>query len=97
MPTKKTTDSPEDVVSEQPFDYEAYMEERIPVMFPFSAEKAMEDVVACVNGDIVRAKRGVTVQMKRKHVNVLLERDAQEMKAAMMAAASAGTHNLGNF
>lgn len=83
MSQNKTT------VTETKIDPEELVEYTAPLL---PGEERQSDVFVGVNGETVRFKRGVTVKLKRKFVEVLENAQTQEMEAyrTMRTAQDAG-------
>ena len=60
----------------------AYLEEEVPIKLFKDGEKYRDDLVICLNGTIVRLKRGIPLMIKRKYALLIENCDAQGIIAA---------------
>ena len=67
------------------------MEELVEFTAPYDPTGAQRDILLSVNGETIRVKRGSTVQIKRKFVQLWEDANAQSAAARMtMEKASQG-------
>lgn len=57
------------------------MEELVDFAAPYDPTGASRDVILAVNGELIRVKRGSTVQVKRKFLEVWTNANEQTMAA----------------
>ena len=74
-------------------------EELVDYSAPFLPGENRQDIFVAVNGESLVIKRGVNVKIKRKFYEVLMNAQAQELKAyqAMEAAKRQGEQALTNM
>lgn len=60
----------------------AFLEEEVPIQLFKDGDKYKDDLVICLNGKIVRFKRGIPLMVKRKYALLIDNCDAQGIIAA---------------
>lgn len=64
----------------------AWLEEYVPIRLFKDADRYVDDVFVCVNGEACQIQRGVDVTIRRKFALVLANSRTQDEAAARMAA-----------